>query len=282
MENTAEITLVDMSVYNTLTDKKPVNVAITKKSYESFELLNAAFEKAARDQKAKENALRLPSGGSSGGGGGGGGGKDTAVIPSPMDKTEIEANAKQPDNAGMPEAQEKKFTDLEGFDWAKNAIYTLYEKGIVNGVSAFEFNPGGEVKREEFVKMIATLYTAEEKEAEFTDVDKNAWYAPYINKAVSAGIIKGMDDNTFGLGKGVKRQDMAVMIARAVMPEEAASEEKFADDGKISDYAKEAVYSLKQKGIISGTGNGNFEPERIMTRAEAAVLICNILKTFNK
>lgn len=282
MENTAEITLVDMSVYNTLTDKKPVNVAITKKSYESFELLNAAFEKAAKDQKAKENALRLPSGGSSGGGGGSGGVKDTAVIPSPMDKTEIEANAKQPDNTGMPEAQEKKFTDLEGFAWAKDAIYTLYEKGIVNGVSAFEFNPGGEVKREEFVKMIATLYTAEEKEAEFTDVDKNAWYAPYINKAVSAGIIKGMDDNTFGLGKGVKRQDMAVMIARAVMPEEAASEEKFADDGKISDYAKEAVYSLKQKGIISGTGNGNFEPERIMTRAEAAVLICNILKTFNK
>ena len=54
--------------------------------------------------------------------------------------------------------------------------------------------------------------------------------------------------------------------------------EAFADDSDIADYAKDAVYYLRNKGIISGTDNGNYEPLRIMTRAEAAVVVNNIIK----
>ena len=276
MENTDEITNVDLSVYNILKDKKPVNVAVNKKAYADFTLLNTAFENAAKTQKTKENLNGLPSGGGSGGGGG----KGTAVVPSPMDKTEIAIEPEikeEPIVPVIPSTPAKEFKDLSGYDWAKDAINSLANKGIVNGVSDSEFNPGGEVKREEFVKMIAALYTAEEKEAEFTDVSKDGWYVPYINKAVSAGIIKGMDNDTFGLGKGVTREDMAVMILRALKLETTTDKEVFSDDSEISAYAKDAVYTLKNKGIISGTGNGNFEPKRIMTRAEAAVLINNIL-----
>lgn len=53
----------------------------------------------------------------------------------------------------------------------------------------------------------------------------------------------------------------------------AASEELFSDDGEISGYAKEAVYTLKAKGIISGRGENEFAPKSGMTRAEAAKLI---------
>ena len=60
---------------------------------------------------------------------------------------------------------------------------------------------------------------------------------------------------------------------------DAADESKdaFADDGEISGYAKAAVYSMKEKGIIGGTGEGLFEPKRYSERAEAAKIIYNCI-----
>ena len=55
----------------------------------------------------------------------------------------------------------------------------------------------------------------------------------------------------------------------------------FSDDSDIASYAKDAVYTLKDMGIVSGTGEGNFEPKRIMTRAEAAVVISNLITKLN-
>ena len=55
-----------------------------------------------------------------------------------------------------------------------------------SGVSETEFNPEGQVKREEFVKMINTLYNGQEITAQFTDMDMTAWYVlfvPLIHKA---------------------------------------------------------------------------------------------------
>ena len=128
--------------------------------------------------------------------------------------------------------------------------------------------------------MIAVLYDGETINTTFKDMDLSAWYVPYINKAVASGIIKGIDGENFGIGNGVTRQDMAVIIYRAIKGTPVDSD-KFADDDSISDYAKDAVYFLKSKGIVSGTGVG-FEPLRVMTRAEAAVVINNTLKLLNK
>ena len=277
IENTTSITGIDLSVYNTLNETKPVIEALSKKSFANYGLLKSAFDAAVTAKKTAENNVNTsntqrPSVSFGGGGGG------TAVIPAPMEKTEIAVN---PEPTEEPIVPTFGFTDLSGFDWAKDAINNLYDKGIVNGVSKSAYNPSGDVKREEFVKMIDTLYSAESTTSTFTDVNQSEWYASYINKAVTAGIIKGMNENTFGLGQGVTREDMAVMIVRALKLETNITGETFSDDLNISSYAKEAVYTLRSKGIISGTGNGNYEPKRVMTRAEAAVLINNILNVID-
>jgi len=275
IENTTSITGIDLSVYNTLNETKPVIEALSKKSFANYGLLKSAFDAAVTTRKTVEsNTVILPPNTQTPSVSFGGGGGGTAVIPSPMEKTEI---AVDPEPTEEPIVPTFGFTDLSGFDWAKDAINNLYDKGIVNGVSKSAYNPSGDVKREEFVKMIDTLYSAESTTSTFTDVNQSEWYALYINKAVTAGIIKGMNENTFGLGQGVTREDMAVMIVRALKLETNITGETFSDDSSIADYAKEAVYTLKNKGIISGTGNGNYEPKRVMTRAEAAVLINNIL-----
>ena len=55
------------------------------------------------------------------------------------------------------------------------------------------------------------------------------------------------------------------------------TETLFADDDQILDYAKDAVYTLAAKGIISGMGENRFEPQAFATRAQAARILHLIL-----
>ena len=205
------------------------------------------------------------------GGGGGGGGISGATVTGNTESYTPSLN----------EITYDVFTDLQGFDWAKDAVNSLYNKGIVSGTGTGNFEPQREVKREEFIKMIDTLYEGSYETLEFSDVDSSSWYAPFVIKAVNAGIIKGIDNNTFGTGRGVTREDMAVILVRLLNIESVTSYNSFKDDSDIASYAKDAVYTLKDMGIVSGTGEGNFEPKRIMTRAEAAVVISNFITKLN-
>ncbi|MNI90093.1 Endo-1,4-beta-xylanase A precursor [compost metagenome] len=51
----------------------------------------------------------------------------------------------------------------------------------------------------------------------------------------------------------------------------------YSDANVISPYALEAIQSLSQAGIMQGNNN-NFNPKGAATRAEAAVLIYNLIK----
>ena len=97
----------------------------------------------------------------------------------------------------------------------------------------------------------------------FADVDASAWSAPYVAAGVDAGLINGITDDTFGVGSEIKRQDMAVMIARILNAKNipvTQTSEVFDDDNNISDYAKNAVYLVRDAGIINGYNNNQFSP----------------------
>ena len=124
--------------------------------------------------------------------------------------------------------------------------------------------------------MGAFVPDAERKAAGFSDVAKDSWYAEFIEKAYAMGIVSGMGDGTFGVGLSITRQDMCVMIynaAKAAGITFEVSDDAFADDEKIADYAKEAVYALKQAGAVSGVDAENFAPQETATRAQAAKII---------
>ena len=180
-------------------------------------------------------------------------------------------------------AENKLFTDIDNVAWAKDAIIALAEKGIVNGVGDKTFAPNANVTREQFAKIVVAAFApdATEADVDFTDVEYGAWYESYIKKAYAEGIIKGMGDNTFGVGKNVTRQDMCVMIyngAKAAGVEFTTDAESFADDDQIADYAKEAVYALKNAGAVSGMTETEFSPQAGATRAQAAKIIYSLIK----
>ncbi len=87
----------------------------------------------------------------------------------------------------------------------RNAIYSLVQKGIINGIQqedgTFIFKPDATITRAEFAKMITVALagnvTLTEKTDKFPDVADSHWANTYIAYAVKAGIINGRDDGTF-------------------------------------------------------------------------------------
>ena len=175
------------------------------------------------------------------------------------------------------------YTDLDDVIWARNAIVTLSNKGILKGVGDNKFAPNALVTREEFVKILVCAFgdkTQTAKEVNFSDVDPNEWYAEFVFAAVESGIVNGKGDGTFGVGENITRQDMAAMAYRAALKNISPDDETdiFDDFDSVDAYAKSAVAVMAQKGIINGKGNRMFCPLDNATRAEAAKVIFEIIQ----
>ena len=178
------------------------------------------------------------------------------------------------------------FDDIDSVEWAKPAIVYLTEKQILDGVGNKKFNPNGLVTREQLAKMVVGAFAKDAVAGSnaFTDVDNNAWYAPFVLKAQASGIVNGLGDGTFGVGMNVTRQDMCVMIYNAAKAngynmEADSSTKVFEDDDQIADYAKEAVYALRECGAVNGMDAENFAPYGTATRAQVAKIVYYILET---
>lgn len=222
-----------------------------------------------------------PSGTSPGGGGGGGGGSSSKPSPD-KDNNEEEGNTAKP-----PAEDNPPFSDVPREHWAYDMIASLYESGVVSGYNG-KFLPDDGIKREESVKMISAalgIFAESTAQCPFADVSPDDWFYPYVTSAFEKGLVNGTGDNLFGTGLRITRQDFAVIIFNAVkemLGEVAAGEATFADDADISEYAREAVYTLQAQGIINGRDNGCFSPRDEISRAEAAKIIYGVMRQINQ
>lgn len=183
-----------------------------------------------------------------------------------------------------PEKQ-SVFFDLEDATWAKEAIEYLYDRNVISGTGDGRFEPGREITREEFVKMVLTAFDLFEEgmECGFEDVNESHWASAYIACAADKKIVSGVGENCFGTGQSITRQDMAVICKRASeyakkSYAEVHDKTEFTDDSEISDYAKDSVYTLHKWGIINGFDDGSFLPCANTTRAQAATVIYRLTK----
>ena len=266
--------------YSAITDAK-VKSAVgdklvdkLKASVKSTDALLAVLDSACDEAIAEKNAdtgYAAPSGG------GGGGGSSSVVIASGV------ASASTP--KPVPQnSSHTKYQDTGSSSWAENAINVLSERNVISGDGDGNFRPNDPVTREEFAKMLIAAIGGVNEGAvsKFTDLDKDAWCYKYVSSAYEAGIVSGVSETEFGVGKPITRQEMAVMISRALriykeMPDMREKTE-FTDKNEIADWAKDDVDTLYCKGIMSGMGDGAFEPRSGATRAQAALVVYNLIK----
>ena len=180
--------------------------------------------------------------------------------------------------------KEIPFNDIENIVWAKDYIADLYELGIVSGDGDGSFHPERQVSREEFLKMLIEsldIDVASKEAASFEDCDPDAWYYPYVQIASTNKITKGIDRKHFGIGQSITRQDMAVLLSKALAIKNVTameSEYEFKDVDAISEYAQIEVSKMYALGLISGFEDGTFAPKAYTTRAQAAVIIGRALE----
>lgn len=171
------------------------------------------------------------------------------------------------------------YTDVTPSHWAYNAIEDLTKRGIVDGNDDGTFGPDNKITREAFVKMLMTAMdtTVDWYETPFTDVKESAWYYNYVATAVNAGIVNGIENDFFGVGYDITRQDICVLIHRAFFAGQTAEDANCNDFAEISDYAKQAVSVMYEKGILNGDDDGNFNPKKSASRAEVSAIFSRLL-----
>lgn len=244
------------------------NVYTNKGNITDITSVLRVYESAIDTVYSSEQTNTRPGGG--GGGGTGGSGNDRGQIVAPAVPTKTD-----------DQNQQKPFSDLDGVEWAREAIEYLAEKNVVSGTGSNTFSPNDPVTREQFVKMLVdALGFDESTEIHFSDADQNMWYYPYLQRAYAAGIAEGIGEGRFGVGNHITRQDLAAMIYRAASKRGLQSSNAvvdYADADQISDYAKEAVAAMQSLGIISGMENHCFNPIQNATRAQAAKIIYGVM-----
>lgn len=181
------------------------------------------------------------------------------------------------------------FDDLGGYAWAEEAITELFNRDIINGVSDFSFAPSATVTREQFAKMMCIAFAIEDgaEKPVFSDVPESAWFYPYVTTMASQKLILGIGDGMFGSGQNITRQDMAVLMFRigellGLFNRSNSKTAGFEDERFIASYAKTAVITLKELGIIQGNELNCFNPTMSATRAEAAQMLYRCYQYANK
>lgn len=175
------------------------------------------------------------------------------------------------------------FPDVIGH-WAREEILALQEKGIVNGSSDGYFYPNNNILRANYVQMLLRLLDVDIEYGlpNFNDVSTDKYYADEIATAKDLGLIEGTGDNNFRPEASVSRQDMFTMVYRALHNmgkiQEASSLralDQFSDKDQINSYAKTAIASLVEAGIVQGN-NGMLRPLSTASRAEASRIMYQI------
>lgn len=228
-----------------------------------------------REYVIKITSKNSSSGGSGSSGGSSGGGSIKSSVSASVG-TSIIPNTEIAEPIGS-------FADVKKSHWAYNAIEAMAAKKIASGDGTGNFNPDAYVKREEFAKLISAAFGFAKGDGvlNFGDVEENAWYDEYVQILSSNGIVNGVDETNFGIGLNITRQDMAVIILRAVSAKgieltPVREYVPFADDADIADYAKGAVKTLYEAGIINGRGEC-FEPNANASRAESLYIIYTVI-----
>lgn len=180
----------------------------------------------------------------------------------------------------------RTFKDLKNH-WAKSDIELLASKRIIEGLSVDQFAPDQKVTRAEFVSLLVRSLglNSDTSITQFHDVSNSDWFAGAVGAAVNAGIAKGNEDGSFKPHDSITREQMAVMISRAlsfagksVQAPTPLDLTVYHDEETISVWAQAAVAETLDAGILKGVTSTAFEPNIHTSRAQAAVAVKRMLQ----
>ncbi|WP_091224984.1 S8 family serine peptidase [Paenibacillus sp. BC26] len=165
------------------------------------------------------------------------------------------------------------FRDITGH-WAADTIVALSKDGIVEGSGNYRFYPNRSITRAEAISMLVrALNPSASAGPGFTDVTSKHWAYAAITKASGTGWVGGYPGGAFGPGKPITREEMAVILLRALQLNSARPYAATFKDVKLTRWSAPAIQTMKQKALLGGYPDGSFRPEQTASRAEFAALL---------
>ena len=172
------------------------------------------------------------------------------------------------------------FADIKGH-WAEKTIAIFYKLQVIKGYEDGTLRPDNKITRAEFAVILNRVFNIQgsnNTSIVLKDIGDN-WAKEAIENLVAAGVIKGYDDGKFRPDNTITREEMVIMLSRIVDLNNVA---KDTTKGNFNDvngtYAADEIKAEAQAGIVSGKGDGRFDPKSNATRAEALQIILNALK----
>ena len=163
-------------------------------------------------------------------------------------------------------------------NWSKEAMEFAVKNNFITGVSEDKIAPKAALTRAQLAAILSRVMQTGAGDVSaldnFTDADKNAWYAGAMAKAVELNILYGDGDSIYP-DRPVTRQELFTILVRAfsVTGGDESTLASYNDAGSISSWAKAAISAMIAQGYAAGYEDKTLRPTQQVTREEFAQLL---------
>ena len=181
------------------------------------------------------------------------------------------------------------FSDVPSDFWAANSISTVTKANLMKGYSDGTFRPNQPMTREEVAALFNNITddgTAAFLSSKFKDITSDRWSALAIESVARKNIISGYGDNTYKPEKYMSRQEFAVVADNYIHYLGYTTEDPtvldniaYGDQKFVAPWAQDAVRELAYLGFTNYAPGTLFNPEKYVTRAEAAEIAYRMTQT---
>lgn len=163
-------------------------------------------------------------------------------------------------------------------NWSKDAMEFAVKNNFITGVGEDKIAPKAALTRAQLAAILSRVMQTGAGDVSvldnFTDADKNAWYAGAMAKAVELNILYGDGDSIYP-DRPVTRQELFTILVRAfsVTGGDESTLASYNDAGSISSWAKAAISAMIAQGYAAGYEDKTLRPAQQVTREEFAQLL---------
>jgi len=176
----------------------------------------------------------------------------------------------------------RTFNDVSGNEWYADNVTWAASREVMNGVGRNTFAPNADTNRAMVTQILYNLDSGKADGAipTFTDVSANDWYADSVTWAVSNGVARG-EGSSFGANDAVTREQLAVMLynyadMKGYRTTDRGDMSRFADNGRTSSWATDAMAWAVGVGILNGSENADgsvsLNPQGNASRAQVTAM----------
>ena len=183
--------------------------------------------------------------------------------------------------------QKYRFTDVPSNFWAYESITKMTKEGLMSGYRNGTFKPNDPLSREEAASLFSNMIGDTPSimlASSFSDITSDRWSSLAIESVARANIISGYGDNTYRPEQYMSRQEFAVVADKFLHYQGYRTEDPtaldtihFSDQKFIAPWAQSSVRELALWGFINYSTKGLFNPEKYITRGEAAEITYRLL-----